>query len=282
MAARNWLGTDGSAPTDLTDVDNWSGGVSIPASDDEVFFPANAPVGPSTNPTGLIARDLDLFQVMQGVTYSIGGSGNHIQVSADKVEYRGTSGKLWYKDGDATTDWAVVNSTASDPVGATGHDCFSYTGATLTHLDVLRGIATIESGATVTEFVVGQYNRGSNEAKLVIDAGATSLPLGEQYSGIVSASTAVGIVRIDGGEWTQLVGLPTTLRCTGGRYVGKASGTITTAYAYAGAVLDFTQAAGVTTITTLYKHPNAIVRGWNPENNGMVVVTNLRVLTADY
>lgn len=277
MSSRNWLGT-GATPGDLNATDNWSAGTVV-VSDDEALFPSNAPVGPSSDMATLTAVDLDLLQVMQGVTYSIGGSGNHLDIDADKVEYRGTSGKLWLKSGAGTTDWAVVNSTAADPVA---HDCFSFTGATLTHLDLLRGYGTIESGATVTEFVVGQYNRNTSEAKLVIDAGATSLPLGEQYSGVVLASTAVGIVRIDGGTWTQLVGLPTTLRCTSGLYIGKASGTITTVYAYKDAVLDFTQASGVTTITTLYKHPSAIVRGWNPENNGIVVVTNLRVLTADY
>lgn len=276
MAARNWLGT-GATPGDFNATDNWSS-ATVPVSDDEALFPAKAPVGPSSVMATLTLVDLDLLAVMQGVTYSIGGTGNHADIDADKVEYRGTAGKLWLKSGAGTTDWAVINSSAADPIA---HDCFSYTGATLTHLDMLRGYGTIESGATVTEFVVGQYNRGSTEAKLVIDAGATSLPLGEQYSGIVSASAAVTTVRIDGGTWTQLVGLPTTLRCTGGLYVGKASGTITTVYAYAGAVLDFTQAAGVTTITTLYKHPTAIVKGWNPENNGMVVVTNLRVITAE-
>lgn len=280
MAARNWLGTDGSAPTDLTDVDNYSG-ATLPVDDDELFFPSTAPVGPAVNMAGQTGVDCDLINVLPGVTYSIGGSGNHLEMSADKLHYQGTSGKLWFKDtnGADITDWAVVDSSSNDPIA---HDCFSFTGATITHLDILRGYATIESGATVTEFIVGSRNANVTESKLVIDAGATSLPLGIQYAGIVNASTAVGITRVSGGTWTQLVGVPTTLECHGGQYIGRKSGTITTCYAMAGAVLDFTQSDGVTTITTLFKHPRAIVRGWNPENNGRVVVTNLRVLTSDY
>lgn len=277
MSTRNWLGT-GSVPGDLDATDNWSG-ATAPVSNDIAIFPSAAPVGPSSDIATLTAVDLDKLQVAQGVTYDIGGTGAHLDISADKVDYRGTSGKLWYKDGAGTTDWAVINSTAADPLG---HDCFSYTGATLSHLDVLRGHATVESGATVTEFVVGYYNRNTTEAKLTINSGATSLPLGELYSGIVAASTAVTTVNVFGGTWTQSVGLPTTLRCVGGLYVGLASGTITTCYAYAGAVLDFTQAAGLTTITTLFKHPTAIIKGLNVENNGMVTVTNQRIIYADY
>jgi hypothetical protein len=226
----------------------------------------------------LTAVDADLIEVMRGVTYNIGGSGNHIDISADKVSVRSTAGKLWYKDGAGITDWVVIDSTSSNPLA---HDCFSYTGATITHLDLLRGWGTIESGATVTAFVVGSEQSGQTEAKLTIDAGATSLPLGMVYSGIVSASTAVGIVRIAGGDWTQLIGVPTTVEQYGGRSTWKKSGTITTVYAFANSVLDFTQADGVTTITTLYKHPSARVLGWNPENNGIVVATNLRVISSD-
>jgi hypothetical protein len=280
MAGRMWLGTDGSAPTDVGDIDNYSGAVSIPASTDELFYPQTAPVGPSVNAlTALAAVDLNLLSVMRGVTYSLGGSGNHLTVDADKVDYRGTSGKLWLKSGSNTTDWVIINSTASDPLA---HDCFSFTGATLTHLDLLRGWGTLEASSTVTEFIVGQLGLGVTEAKLTIDGSATSLPLGIQYAGIVSASSAVTTVEIHGGTWSQLAGVPTTIKQSSGMSIWKKSGTITTVYALKDAVLDFTQADGVTTITTLYKHPTARVLGWNPENNGIVIVTNPRIIPSEY
>lgn len=269
MAALVWTGVSG----------DFSGnGMTGAVSNDEAFFPSTAANGPSTNMATWTAVDFDLIQVMQGVTYSIGGSGNHADLDADKVEYKGTSGKLWLKSGSNTTDWVVVNSTAADPMS---HDCFSFTGATLAHLDVLRGHATIEASATVTEFVVGQRTLGATEAKLTIDGSATSLPLGIQYAGIVSASSAVTTVEIHGGQWTQILGVPTTIKADGGRSIWKKSGTVTTVYALKDAVLDFTQADGVTTITTLYKHPTAKVLGWNPENNGIVIVTNPRIIQSE-
>jgi hypothetical protein len=221
--------------------------------------------------------DADLIEVMAGVTYSIGGIGNYLDISADKVSVRSAAGTTYYKEiaAGVLTDWVVLDSTSSNPLG---HDCFHFTGSLITHLDVLRGQGTLESGATVSEFCVD-----GNEGKLVIDAGATSVPLGFLAAGSVIASTVVPTVSISGGSWTQLLGVPTTIEQSGGRSIWKTAGTITTVKAYANAVLDFTQADGVTNITTLYKHPTARVLGWNPENNGMVVVAagGLRVLSGD-
>lgn len=262
MATNVWTGV-----TDDFSINGMAGMVS----DNEVFFPPTAPNGPATSMATWTAVDADLVQVMRGVAYSLGTSGAPMDISADKMEYLGTSGKWWIKDGGATTDWVVINSTSRNPID---HDCFNLTGATFTHLDVMRGAGTIAAAGTVTNFIVAP------EGKLTIEASAT-ITLGMLDGGIVLASAAVPTARISGGSWTQILGVPTTIDQTGGQSVWKKSGTITTVYARANSVLDFTQADGVVTITTLHKHPSAKILGWNPENNGIVVATNLRVISSD-
>lgn len=277
MAAKYWLGT-GAVPAALADNDNWSP-VNNPVSDDEMHF-LSLGVGtrPSDEMDDLTAVDADLIYVgpLWGVDIGGTGSGNagHMQISADKVDIKSYAGTTYYTDGDGTTDWVVLDSTASAPLD---HNCFSLGGGTVSHLDCLRGKGTIENGATLTQFICGYRNPGSTESKLVLSTGST-VTTGLQYGGIVEANVAVATSEVWGGVWTQIAGLPTTLRCMGGQYIHKITGTITTLIAGAGANLDFTQSNGVVTVTTLHKHPTATIKGWTPDNNGILIATNTRAI----
>ena len=257
MAFQNvWTG--GAADNDLNTAGNWSPAAPI-SNEAAMFLSEYAGVpGPTADMASLTAVDLDLLYVGPGYTQTIGGSGAELDISADKVHYQGTSGKLWYKDGAGTTDVIICDSTASDPVN---HDCLAVTGATNTLLNVLRGKATI-TGGTVTRATIGSRNVGSTEAHLVVSSGVTISTDITQYGGLCTCLVNPVLVKVLAGTWTQSAGgaIITTLEVYGGRVNLNVAGTYVTVRHYGG-IIDLTQAGGVKTFTNYYKYPGAVLVG---------------------
>ena len=262
MAENKWLG--GSA--DANAAGNWSDGV--PTADDDLAFLAEytALTALSTNPAAHTAVDVNTLYVGPGYTLSIAGTGAHFDISADKVHYQGTAGKLWLKDGGGTTDRVIVDSTSPTPLS---HDCISLAGDTFTRLNVLRGMCTIEASCTVTNIVVGARNAGVSEAKLVINASADSPTIAYQHAGIVSSYANPTTLVMFGGTWTQEQGgtVITNIMMFGGRLNLNHGGTYADVQHYGG-VIDCTLKGGTKTFTLYQRAPGAVLLG---ENNVSVV-----------
>ena len=271
---RDWLGA--TTPSDLNVAANWLG-AALPIDGDFVRFlkKDTGQLGPTLNVTALTLVRPALIYVGEGYTQNIGGSGaGEIEMGAAKFWYRGTSGKYWFKDGtDAlATAWMIVDSTSSSPYT---HDCVSIDGATVTLLDVLRGMATAVSGATITDFYVGSRNENAVESQLVLNVGVTLSTSGEVRSGLVTCNVACPTIRVNGGTWDQKTAVAgsTGIFVNGGRLNLHVGGTYAKIVARGG-VVDGTQDGGVKVVTDLYVHPSAKIIGWNEGGGGMIEATN--------
>ena len=210
--------------------------------------------------------DVNSIYVGPGYTLNIAGTGAHFDISADKVHYQGSTGKLWLKDGAGTTDCVVVDSTDANPLA---HDCVSLAGDTFTRLLVLRGLCTIESGCTCTNIIVGSRNAGVTESKLVVNSGADAPTTAQQWAGIVSCNANPTTLTMFGGTWTQEQGgaVITNIVMFGGRLILNHGGTYASVLHYGG-IIDCTQKGGLKTFTTYQRSPGAVLLG---EGNAGVV-----------
>lgn len=211
----------------------------------------------SANPAAHTAVDVNSIFVGPGYTLSIGGSGAHFDISADKVHYQGSTGKLWLKDGGGTTDRVVMDSTDSNPLS---HDCLSLAGTTFTRLTCLRGMGTIEASCTVTNIIVGSRNPGVTESKLVINAGANSPTTAQQWSGIVTSNANPTTLIMFGGTWTQDITVITNIIMYGGRLNLDFGGTYASVQHYGGQI-DCTRRGGQKIFTAYERTPGAILLG---------------------
>jgi hypothetical protein len=211
----------------------------------------------AVNPAAHTLVDVNSIFVGPGYTLSIGGTGAHFDIVADKVHYQGSTGKLWLKDGTGTTDRVVVDSTDSIPLA---HDCLSLAGDTFTRLTVLRGMATIESGCTVTNIIVGSRNLGVTESKLVINAGADSPTTAQQWAGIVVSNANPTTLIMFGGVWTQDITVITNIIMYGGRLNLNFGGTYASVQHYGG-VIDVSQRGGQKVFTQYERTPGAVLIG---------------------
>jgi hypothetical protein len=253
MAVNKWVGTTNDANT----AGNWTDG--LPTTDDDLMFLSEyaGTTALSVNPAAHTAVDVNSIFVGPGYTLSIGGSGAHFDISADKVHYQGSTGKLWLKDGGGTTDRVVVDSTDSSPLT---HDCLSLAGDTFTRLTVLRGKCTIESGCTCTNIIVGSRNPGVNEAKLVINSGADSPTTAQQWAGIVESNANPTTLIMFGGVWTQDITVITNIIMYGGRLNLNFGGTYASVQHYGG-IIDATQRGGQKIFTQYERTPGAVLLG---------------------
>ena len=271
MAFQN-IWTGGAADNDLNTAGNWS--PAAPASTEAALFTSEytGVAGPTVDMASLTAVDLALLWVGPGYTQTIGGSGAELDISANKVHYQGTSGKLWYKDGGDSTDVIICDSTAADPVS---HDCLAVTGATNTLLNVLRGKCTV-TGGTVTRATVGARNSGSTEAYLVVNSGVTITTDITQYGGLCTSLVNPTYARVFGGTWTQSAGgaIITDLEVFGGRVNLNVAGTYVRVRHYGG-IIDLTNAGGVKTFTNYWKYPGAVLIG--DGNRAVYGIPTLRV-----
>jgi len=220
----------------------------------------------SVNPAAHTAVDVNSIYVGPGYTLNIAGTGSHFDISADKVHYQGSVGKLWLKDGAGTTDRVVVDSTDSNPLS---HDCVSLAGATFTRLLVLRGMCTIEASCTVTNILVGSRTPGVIESKLVINTSAGAPTTAQQWSGVVSSNANPTTLTMFGGTWTQEQGgaVITNIIMYGGRLNLNHGGTYADVQHYGG-IIDCTQKGGLKTFTNYQRSPGAVLLG---EGNAGVV-----------
>jgi hypothetical protein len=254
----NWTG--GAADGDLNTAGNWSAGAAPGANDRAYWLKENTGgVPPTADMASLTAIDLDLGMVGEGYTQTIGGSGSELDISADLWIYRGTSGKLWLKDGAGTTDYVLVDSTAADPLN---HDCVALTGATFTHVNAIRGKVTLLTGVTVTTLNAGAIG-ASPQSHVVINAGTITVTTANLYSGLVTNSQALATVNIHGGAWTQSLGVlgSTALHVHAGRCNLNVAGTYTNVHVYPGAILDLSQDGSRKIITNFYEHKGATIIG---------------------
>lgn len=254
----NW--NNGAGTALIGTAGNWDGG--LPTSDDRLYFlkmndGQNPPSGTAAQMDDLTLIDADLVMVGEGYTKTIGGSGTPMEISADLVWYRGSAGKLWYKDGGGTTDLILVDSTASDPLG---HDCIALDGATMTQVEVMRGMCTILTGATITTLKVGILGANS-PAKCVINAGTITISAANLHSGLVTNNQALASVYVYGGIWTQALGVNTTMNILGGRVNLNVAGTYATIYLYPGATLDLSQDGSRKIVTNMYEFPGSTIIG---------------------
>ncbi len=270
MADNSW--TSGAGTTNLATAGNWS--TAVPLTGDTIRFLRQytggfAPVlnADTAFPTQLIA----LMIAGEGWTQDIGTTANPLTANFTKLWTRATAGKIWFADSaTANTAWVVCDSTAANPLS---HDCLSVNGATITQLDVLRGMTTV-IGGTVTDFVVAARNVAVSEAKLILNTGVTISTSGEQYNGIISSSVAVPTMIVNGGTYTHEVGATggmTTLKANGGRINLNYAGTYTTVRHRAGCIIDVTQDGSVKTFINYYRYPGSILIG---ENSGLLAITN--------
>lgn len=256
----NW--NNGAGTALIGTAGNWDGG--LPTSDDRCYFlkmndGQNPPQGTAAQMDDLTLIDADLVMVGEGYTKTIGGSGTPMEICADLVWYRGTSGKLWLKEGTAAggTDLVLVDSTSSDPLS---HDCIALDGATFVQVDVIRGMATLLTGCTITTLNVGLLGT-SSQAKCVINAGTITVTTLNLYSGIITNSQALATVNLYGGIFTQALGVNTTTNIFGGRCNLNVAGTYTTIKVYPGATLDLSQDGSRKIVTNMYEYPGSTVIG---------------------
>lgn len=270
MATQAW--TAGAATTNLATAGNWS--TAVPLTGDTIQFlrQYSGAFAPILNAdTAFVTQLIALMIVGEGWTFDIGTTGNPLTANFTKLWTRASAGKTWFADSaTANTAWVVCDSSASNPLS---HDCLSVNGATITALDVLRGMTTI-IGGTVTDFTVAYRNANASEAKLVINTGTTITTSGEQYGGIISASVAVPTMIVDGGIYTHEVGATggmTLLKANAGLVNLNYAGTYTTVRHRPGCVIDVTQDGGIKTFTNYYRYPGSILKG---ENSGLLTITN--------
>ena len=275
--------TNGAATAVIDTAGNWS--PTTPGANEAALFLAensatSGPQGSAAVMDGLTALDLDLLKVGPGYNKPIGASGAPLQLSADLVWYRGTyldginHGKLWYADGDLTTDLFIVDSTAADGLG---HDCVeilagSGTGL-ISQLDVLRGKTTL-SGGTVTIASCGRRNSNTPEAHLYIGSSVVISTHVELWGGgLVTCLVNPVLARVFAGTWLQSQGgaVITTLHVWGGTVILNQGGTYATVRHYGGGI-DTTQQGGIKTITNYYKYPGAVLLGENDAS--CVSITN--------
>lgn len=263
MADTIW--TNGNADRDHNNAANFSG--TVPQGTGTLFYLPDfsaADSGPNVNMAAHTAVDQDGIFVGEGYTQDIGASGNDMQISADRVWHEG-SGKMWFKDGDGTTDQVIVRSTAPDPTKSV----MNITGATVTKLDVLRGGVEIDGSGTVTNIVVGQITSNASDANLTIASSATISTLLEQYGGNTGCNAAIPTVRMMGGILTQATATITTLYVFGGTVNFNFAGTITDVFHFGG-MIDVTLSGGRKTFTNYYWYPGAVLKS-TPD---LLTVTN--------
>lgn len=182
MPDTTWQGSTG----DLTLAANWTG--DVPGNGDSAFFRAGlGSVGPSSNMTGL-ADTLAKIHVGLGYPFAIGGTGNHLQVSATKIEHFG-SGKLWFKDDGGTTVDAIIAALGGAEL----------TGDTITNVRVLRGPVTLAGGLGATALVEVGRVLTATDANVIIEASAGTTTKFVQWGGTCTAKNLMTNGQVYGG-----------------------------------------------------------------------------------
>lgn len=239
MADTDWQGTTG----DLTLAGNWTNGV--PGNGDRGFFRAGlGSVGPSTNMTGL-ADTLALLHIGRGFAFDIGGSVNHMQVSATKIEHFG-NGKLWFKDDAATTVDAIIDA----PGGA------ELTGDTITNVHVLRGPVTLAGGLGATALVEVGRVLTATDASVIIEASAGTTTTFKQWGGTCTAKNLITNGQIYGGTAVKEDVEFDNLDLFAGTVQVMNANTMDLVNLYGG-ILDMKSFGGPQTITVAWRFPGS-------------------------
>lgn len=261
MAENKWLGA--SVAGDFNTAANFSDGLPTAGDDLAALSENNSPAGPTANPAAHTLILLNSLYIGPGYTKTWGGSGAHIQISAEMVHYQGTDGKLWLKEGTNAGGTAnvICDSSSSTPFT---HDCLQLADTLFDRLAVIRGICTLESGCAVTDITLGSRNANTAESKLVINAGATAPTTVHVYGGVGSSLVNPTTLHMWGGTWTQESGgtVITTIEMYGGSLILKTGGTFANVRHFGGTI-DCTQGGGRHTFTNYLRLPGATLLGQN-------------------
>ncbi len=230
---------------DMSDSGSYSTGAVPSVSNGSLVFPAGVNQAATTNMAQLTAIDFDLILVEPGFTANIGGSGNHMDTSADLVKFYG-SGEFWYKDGGGTTDLMIIQAAAGSTV-------VGLTGSVITHLVCNRGMITVDGSAgDIVDLEVGYVNSPSDVTLTLTANGANVTGKTTVMGGNITSHTTITDLRLYGGTWTQDTAKITEAHIgAGATLIHKDNTTIDEVHAFPGSFADFTQVQVDSTTTTL-------------------------------
>jgi hypothetical protein len=254
MATTIW--TNGAGTGDLNTAGNWSNGV--PGANGIVIFTGKqSSASVTASLAALTAVDVDLIYIDYSYEGSIGNSGAHLDISADKVIQRG--GTLYMTDGAGTTDWFVLD-------GGTA----VLNGDTFTRVTAISGNLTVQSGiGTITYLEIGPRYAGSRLTDISVSLESTTDTVTNllMSGGRLTSLSTITNAWVTRGTLTQgynATGAVTNLYLLGGTCVYNSNATIAVAYVLAG-TLDLNQDAREKTISLLKVFPAATVLGLNKD-----------------
>lgn len=243
MTDRTWISADGDL--NVAGSYNPSG---VPVNDDRLFVRSGLGVAPASNFDALIAVDLDLFSIGEGVTYNWGGNGTPFEVVADRITHAGT-GKLWFKDGTHAnaTDLIEIRNGSAD-----------IDGLHITQLSVLRGTVDVSANATggITRVEVGYMNNRATDARLTVATGAGTFTNLAQWGGRVTANNVITTADVYAGTLEKDIEEVVTANIYGGMFVYLDDDTITTLRLFGGTT-DLRRASRPQTVTNRYWYSGA-------------------------
>lgn len=268
MANKTWSLT---STGDLSVAGNWSPS-GVPATTDNVFFPAGSPAitgGLTALNTSTLSGPLGSVVFELGYAAAIATSSSRMQFTCTSFDYDNSNGQAWI-DLQASAISPQIHSTASAQTGQGG---LSLIGSALVTVNVLGGDVDLamEPGTTTTAATVS-LTKGS----LRVGSGVT-LTKALLYGGASEIHCAATTVLVyNGKHYTKEAGAIATIKCFGGTIYPESSGTITTAYAFGGTI-DFTTSGTARTVTNPQLDPGGVLVF--DKVNSVMTFTNAIVFT---
>ncbi len=184
MAKKVWNGSTG----DLTDANNWVGGVVLGAGDVAIFNRGSQDVDPSL---GNIAA-FDGLEIQPGYTGTIGGTGNKMTSSVALVRHVGNA-ELWFDDAAGTTVDVYIRATDRNVIVNLGGD-------TMTNVTLLRGNITLDGTMGVIALLkVGSVDSVQQDVTLNVVTNGNAITAGKISGGDTTLNKEMTTTNMSGG-----------------------------------------------------------------------------------
>lgn len=263
MANFWWTSVDG----DWASPHSWTtdGGDDTPQSEDVVIFNgiySNVSVTSGLNQTAGndATYDTDLSYLFVDDTYTgdIGTSGSPLQLTADKIVFKG-SGSFYFKSdsdaGGAITDHIVINSDNLSDAAFLDSDGNN---DTITSIVVVKGDVTIQgSMGLLTRLGISYRKHPKTDARVHIESCSNAVNWAYCAGGVVDCNRACSM-DMSGGQWTQDIDNFTTVHQHGGTIIyntPQSAGNISQLW-LTGGTFDMTRNGNRKTINAAYIFPD--------------------------
>lgn len=253
---------DGSKDTNWTDIDNFLEG-GLPGGAEDVVVLSSAQNSILDNITQPASAKLGNIIIEKGCPKSFGlDATTPFNRSCASILHQGGEGsKLFFKDGDQTTDRVIIDS--DNVVDAARLD-----GDTITYVELLKGgIIFADSLTNIAQLIIA-YRNAEDDVSLSMEDGVGTITTAFQLAGSVTSRAAItGLYQL-GGIFSQIKNAISALILHGGVHNYDVSDTLILTM-LTGGLLELNNTGVTKTLTDLWVLP-----GGHVNKNALTTITN--------